>query len=73
MNSYQDSFSSENIHTRAIGTLEDLLLLWHPTPGGGAGGQNLERFCISSFSVHILTTTDQKALILGPKVTWRTF
>ena len=49
---------------------------WHQAPGsrpgGGAGGYNLEHLqkwlllCKSFLEVHILTTTHQKALILGP-------
>ena len=54
-------------------------ILWHltpeSTPGVGARGQNLEFFKLLFFKffsgVDILTATDQKALIPGPKVTRR--
>ena len=54
-------------------------------PRGEARGQNLVHLQnvvflrqsiledhILTTTCHVLTTTDQKALIIGPKVTWRT-
>ena len=53
-------------------------ILWHltprSTPGVGARGQNLELFKLLYFfssRSSYLETTDQKAVILGPKVTWK--
>ena len=54
-------------------------ILWHLTPGStpgvGARGKYLELLKLLYFEffsgAHILTATDQKALTLGPNVTWR--